>query len=439
MNPEKAEELSPELRRAVEPLLAGIESQSERIREYNERIEGLAQESYPQVALLKQVKGVGTLIALTFLLTLEDTHRFRKSRDVGCYLGLQPGRRNSGQSEPQMHIKEGDPYLRTLLVQGAQHILGPFGADCDLRRWKSLGRLYWTHKRQGFYGWHIARRYSAAETRAAKLHLFQISATVRPSGEECGTVYDDGEMCPLCGCGRVQVSPLRLRLAKTPKRAEIAQSWGGETIVSARVVRLLIDSAITGFGLGPVQRSKKGTEEPFSFSQTDSGRQLLHVAEQQGVKYPSPEFYIWINGLKRRDLFQRAVKEHEGMKLARRRLGGGTSPHWYQLFVISNAVELASATLVGNGPFDNDLQSRQRCPLGLRDHVLGLNLLSQVSLPSSEWDGIDFLRSRGPVGVRRGLFMPRPLLFISARLRELLLQNSIKGWASEVVNLSPNC
>ena len=136
MNPEKAEGLSPELQRALEPLLATIEELSERICEYNERIEALAQTSYPQVALLRQIKGVGTLIALTFLLTLEDPHRFGKSRDVGCYLGLQPGRRNSGQSEPQMHIsKEGDPYLRTLLVQGAQHILGPFGIDCDLRRW----------------------------------------------------------------------------------------------------------------------------------------------------------------------------------------------------------------------------------------------------------------------------------------------------------------
>jgi transposase len=136
MNPEKAEGLSPELQAALQPLLAGIESLSERIRECNERIEKLAQESYPQVALLKQIKGVGTLIGLTFLLTLEDPHRFRKSRDVGCYLGLQPGRRNSGQSEPQMHIsKEGDPYLRTLLVQGAHHILGPFGVDSDLRRW----------------------------------------------------------------------------------------------------------------------------------------------------------------------------------------------------------------------------------------------------------------------------------------------------------------
>jgi transposase len=136
LNPEKAQGLSPELQVALQPLLAAIESVSEQIREYNQRIETLAQHSYPEVALLKQVKGVGTLIALTFLLTLEDPHRFGKSREVGCYLGLQPGRRNSGQSQPQMHIsKEGDPYLRTLLGQGAQPILGPFGVDCDLRRW----------------------------------------------------------------------------------------------------------------------------------------------------------------------------------------------------------------------------------------------------------------------------------------------------------------
>jgi transposase len=136
MDAGKAQSLSPELQAALGPLLQALESLSERIAEYNQRIEAIAQQSYPQTALLKQIKGVGTLIALTYMLTLEDPHRFRKSRDAGCYLGLQPGRRNSGQSEPQMHIsKEGDPYLRTLLVQGAHHILGPFGADSDLRQW----------------------------------------------------------------------------------------------------------------------------------------------------------------------------------------------------------------------------------------------------------------------------------------------------------------
>lgn len=136
LDTEKAEALSPELQTALGPLLQTLEVLSERIAEYNQQIEALAQQRYPQTALLKQVKGVGTLIALTYMLTLEDPHRFRKSRDAGCYAGLQPGRRNSGQSQPQMHIsKEGDPYLRTMLVQAAHHVLGPFGADSDLRRW----------------------------------------------------------------------------------------------------------------------------------------------------------------------------------------------------------------------------------------------------------------------------------------------------------------
>src|SRR5271169_2520804 len=136
MNRESAKGMSEELRDVLDPLLAEIESLTERIAEYDRRIEQIAKEIYPQVAVLRQVKGVGPLIALTFVLTLDDPRRFRRSRDAGCFLGLRPGRRNSGQSEPQLHIsKEGDRYLRTLLVQGAHYILGPFGQDSDLRRW----------------------------------------------------------------------------------------------------------------------------------------------------------------------------------------------------------------------------------------------------------------------------------------------------------------
>jgi hypothetical protein len=32
-------------------------------------------------------------------------------------------------------LKAGDRYLRTMMVQGAHYILGPFGEDSDLRRW----------------------------------------------------------------------------------------------------------------------------------------------------------------------------------------------------------------------------------------------------------------------------------------------------------------
>jgi transposase len=131
-----AEGLSAELREVLVPLFKEIESLNEHVKEYDERMEKIAKEVYPEVSLLKQVKGVGTQIALTYVLTIEDPYRFPKSRQVGCFLGLRPGRRNSGESEPQKGIsKEGDRYLRTMMVQGAHYILGPFGEDSDLRRW----------------------------------------------------------------------------------------------------------------------------------------------------------------------------------------------------------------------------------------------------------------------------------------------------------------
>ncbi|MGD0907622.1 MAG: transposase [Candidatus Acidiferrales bacterium] len=129
--------LSAELRVALEPLLGEVESLNQRIAEYDRRIEQIASEVHPEVAWLKQVKGAGRLIALSFVLTVRNPRRFRRSRDVGCHLGLRPGRRNSGSSQSQLHIsKEGDRYLRTLMVQGAHYILGPFGQDSDLRRWR---------------------------------------------------------------------------------------------------------------------------------------------------------------------------------------------------------------------------------------------------------------------------------------------------------------
>src|SRR5947208_6219907 len=136
VNEKLAEGVNAELRNVLAPLLREVESLNERIKEYDERMEKIAKEVYPEVSLLKQVKGVGTQISLTYVLTIEDPYRFPKSRAVGCFLGLRPGRRNSGESEPQKGIsKEGDRYLRTMMVQGAHYILGPFGEDSDRRRW----------------------------------------------------------------------------------------------------------------------------------------------------------------------------------------------------------------------------------------------------------------------------------------------------------------
>jgi transposase len=122
-----------ELHTALSPLIETISNLSEQIRRYDREIEALAK-NYPATNLLRQVSGVGALTALTFVLTVADPERFRKSRDIGPYLGLVPRQDDSGNRVSQLSItKAGDAHLRRLLVGSAHYILGPFGPECSLR------------------------------------------------------------------------------------------------------------------------------------------------------------------------------------------------------------------------------------------------------------------------------------------------------------------
>ena len=125
----------PELAAALLPLLEQIAQIGVTIQGYDHQIAELLRTRYPEAQKLRQIKGVGPITALAYVLCLGDPHRFRKSRSVGAYLGLVPAQRDSGQYTPQLRIsKEGNPFVRKLLVQCAQYILGPFGQDSDLRR-----------------------------------------------------------------------------------------------------------------------------------------------------------------------------------------------------------------------------------------------------------------------------------------------------------------
>jgi transposase len=136
LNVEKMDALPAAIKETLRPLLEQVESLTEKIKQADAQLEQIARIEYPETKLLRQVSGVGVLIALTFVLTVEDSQRFQKSRDVGCYVGLRPKRSESGQSQPQLRItKEGDRYLRKMLVQGAHLILNRRGPDTDLKRW----------------------------------------------------------------------------------------------------------------------------------------------------------------------------------------------------------------------------------------------------------------------------------------------------------------
>jgi len=130
-----SEQLPAEFHDALKPVLKIIEQLSSQIKEFDKQIEQISRECYPETELLRPIKGVGPLTALAFVLTLEDPAKFDKSRQVGSFLGLTPRRDQSGELDKQLRItKAGNPYLRRLLVGSAQYILGPFGEDCNLKR-----------------------------------------------------------------------------------------------------------------------------------------------------------------------------------------------------------------------------------------------------------------------------------------------------------------
>lgn len=120
---------------AVMPMLALIAELSRCIAAYDRDLARLVATAYPVARRLQQPAGVGPLTALAFVLVIDDPRRFRRSRDVGAYVGLVPRLDESSASSPQLRIsKAGDPLIRRLLVSAAHYILGPFGPPCDLRR-----------------------------------------------------------------------------------------------------------------------------------------------------------------------------------------------------------------------------------------------------------------------------------------------------------------
>lgn len=124
-----------ELLPALEPILRALQELTEQIKAHDRQLNELAAAS-PEAQHLMQVSGVGVLTALAFRLTVDDPQRFKRSRLVGAFVGLTPGKDQSGESDPEKRItKAGNPFLRRMLVQSAHFILGPIGPDSDLRTW----------------------------------------------------------------------------------------------------------------------------------------------------------------------------------------------------------------------------------------------------------------------------------------------------------------
>lgn len=108
------------------------------------------------------------------------------------------------------------------------------------------------------------------------------------------------------------------------------------------------------------------------------------------------------------------------------------APDWRQPVTSSSPLEVVEPTRYGIDPFDHDVEGQHRCPLG---HTAGLNLISELHLDESTWNGEDYCVTRQSVGVNRGLLRPRPSLLISQRLYQLLKMEKARGFKAEVAYL----
>jgi hypothetical protein len=132
-------------------------------------------------------------------------------------------------------------------------------------RFAEVGRLQEeltrTIGRSFYHGWHIRRRYTSQELAAAELLQLCFTTGFEPTGEECGTQYDESVACPYCGSGGQQTSDLHLDVGRLSRKRELTRTIADEVIVSQRLAQVLLQNGVGADLLGPV-RTRKGSVSP---------------------------------------------------------------------------------------------------------------------------------------------------------------------------------
>jgi transposase len=120
-------------------LLAEIDSLAQRCKHIDRELARLnADDSV--VERLLQIPGVGPLTATALRASVVDVQRFPTARHFASWLGLTSREHSSGERRRLGRIsKQGDPYLRTLLIHGARAVL--LAARGAQRRGSPLDRL----------------------------------------------------------------------------------------------------------------------------------------------------------------------------------------------------------------------------------------------------------------------------------------------------------
>jgi transposase len=103
--------------------LAGLRTQTARIAELDKQLASW-QRQEGECQRIAAIPGVGPLTATAVVASVADAKSFRSGRQFAAFLGLVPRQSGTGGRVKLLGIsKRGDPYLRTLLINGARSVL----------------------------------------------------------------------------------------------------------------------------------------------------------------------------------------------------------------------------------------------------------------------------------------------------------------------------
>jgi transposase len=127
-------ELTDEQHSLIKPLVELLEQLAPRISQVDRQLEDLSDQE-PIILNLKTVPGVASVVSAAFVSIVDEASRFQTGHQLEAYLGLVPLEKTSGKRKLGAITKQGNPYLRSLLIQAAWVILRKNDPTDPLNLW----------------------------------------------------------------------------------------------------------------------------------------------------------------------------------------------------------------------------------------------------------------------------------------------------------------
>jgi transposase len=144
----RRERLPERVRRVVLTFWSEVHDLEAQMLTIEKELPGLARENEVIRSLL-EIPGIGILTATALYASVGNIHLFKDGRRLASWLGIVPKEHSSGSTRRMGRIsKQGDPYLRTLLIHGARAALN--AAQAKQKKGQPLTHLQqWAVKKAG--------------------------------------------------------------------------------------------------------------------------------------------------------------------------------------------------------------------------------------------------------------------------------------------------